>query len=142
MVPEPGADEMTIRVQASAMNSPDTMCVHGLYPTMPDYPFVPGFEVSGIIARIGRRYASFREGDAVIALRGPHLGGHAVWVNVPLTNVVHKPANISFADACSLWVAFSTVYYAFEKGALAPGEHVLIQTATGGCGLAPYSWHT
>ena len=134
MVPDPSADEMTIRVHASAVNFPDTMCVHGLYPTMPDYPFVPGFEVAGIVARVGR-HASFREGDAVIALTGPCLGGHAAWVNVPLASVVHKPANISFEDACSLPVAFSTVYYAFEKGALVPGEHVLIQTATGGCGL-------
>ena len=71
----------------------------------------------------------------MIALTGPRLGGHAAWVNVPLANVVHKPARLSFEDACSLPVAFSTVYYAFEKGGLAPGEHVLIQTATGGCGL-------
>jgi threonine dehydrogenase-like Zn-dependent dehydrogenase len=56
-------------------------------------------------------------------------------VNVPLANVVHKPANVTFAEACSLPVAFSTVYYAFTRAGLAPGEHVLIQTATGGCGL-------
>ena len=135
VVPEPGTDEMTIRVHASAVNFPDTMCVHGLYPTIPDYPFVPGFEVAASVARVGRRDASFREGDAVIALTGPRLGGHAAWVNVPLANVVHKPARLSFEDACSLPVAFSTVYYAFEKAGLAPGEHVLIQTATGGCGL-------
>jgi polyketide synthase PksN len=49
VVPEPGADEMTIRVYVSAVNFPDTMCVHGLYPTMPDYPFVPCFEVAGIV---------------------------------------------------------------------------------------------
>src|SRR5262249_58644043 len=68
-------------------------------------------------------------------LTGPLLGGHASQVNVPLANVVHKPAHIAFEDACSLPVVFSTVYYAFAKAGLAPGEHVLIQTATGGCGL-------
>jgi NADPH:quinone reductase-like Zn-dependent oxidoreductase len=135
VVPEPGADEMTIRVHASAINFPDTMCVHGLYPTMPDYPFVPGFEVAGVVARVGRREAGFREGDEVIALTGPRLGGHAAQVNVPLANVVHKPAHIAFEDACSLPVVFSTVYYAFAKAGLTAGEHVLIQTATGGCGL-------
>ena len=110
IVPEPGADELTIRVYASAVNFPDTMCVNGLYPTMPDDLFVPGFEVAGMVARVGRRASEFREDDAVIALTGPRLGGHAAWVNVPLANVVHKPAHLSFEDACSLPVAFSTVY--------------------------------
>ena len=135
VVPEPSADEMTIQVQASAINFADTLCIRGLYPTMPDYPFVPGFEVAGIVAQVGRRDGGFREGDEVMALTGPRLGGHASRVNVPLANAVHKPANIAFEDACSLPVVFSTVYYAFSQGQLAPGEHVLIQTATGGCGL-------
>ncbi|HXH10353.1 MAG TPA: SDR family NAD(P)-dependent oxidoreductase [Alphaproteobacteria bacterium] len=135
VVPEPSADEMTIQVQASAINFADTLCIRGLYPTMPDYPFVPGFEVAGIVAQVGRRDAGFREGDEVMALTGPRLGGHASRVNVPLANAVHKPANIAFEDACSLPVVFTTVYYAFAQGQLAPGEHVLIQTATGGCGL-------
>ncbi len=45
IIPEPDEGEVTIQVKVSAINFPDTMCVKGLYPTMPDYPFVPGFEV-------------------------------------------------------------------------------------------------
>lgn len=135
IVPEPDHDEVTIQVKASAINFPDTLCVKGLYPTMPDYPFVPGFEVSGIVTRLGSQVSGIDTGDEVIALTGKHMGGHACSVNVPMTNIVHKPDNISFEDACSLPVAFATVYYAFELGKLAPKEHVLIQTATGGCGL-------
>ncbi|MED1917317.1 SDR family NAD(P)-dependent oxidoreductase [Bacillus thuringiensis] len=134
-VSEPSFGEMTIQVMASAVNFPDIMCVNGLYPTMPDYPFVPGFEVAGIVTRIGKGVEEFRIGDEVIALTGKQLGGHASEVNVAAANAVRKPANITFEDGCSLPVVFSTVYLAFETGKLAPGEQVLIQTATGGCGL-------
>jgi len=135
VVPEPNVDEITIQVKASAINFPDTMCVTGLYPTMPDYPFVPGFEVSGIVSRVGRQVTEFAVGDEVIALTGKQMGGHASYVNTEVINVVRKPNNISFEEACSLPVVFSTVAYAFKLAKLAPKEHVLIQTATGGCGL-------
>ncbi len=135
-ISEPNQDEVTIQVKASAINFPDTMCVRGLYPTMPDYPFVPGFEVSGVVARKGSQVSEIDIGDEVIALTGKQLGGHASHVNVPIRNIVQKPKNVSFEEACSLPVVFGTVNYAFELAKLAPKEHVLIQTATGGCGLA------
>ena len=135
IVSDPLPDEVTIQVRASAINFPDTMCIKGLYPTMPDYPFVPGFEVSGIVSRIGSQVSDIHVGDEVIALTGKQMGGHASYVNVPMTHIINKPKTISFEEACSLPVVFGTVYYAFEIAKLAPKEHVLIQTATGGCGL-------
>jgi len=134
-VGEPGDDEVTIRVKASAINFPDTMCVRGLYPTMPEYPFVPGFEVAGVISRVGAKVSGYAVGDDVVALTGAQMGGHASAVNVPEKNLIRKPARLSFEDACSLPIVFGTVFYAFELGRLAPREHVLVQTATGGCGL-------
>ncbi|MCP4459324.1 MAG: zinc-binding dehydrogenase, partial [Cytophagales bacterium] len=135
MPPEPKPYEITIEVKASAINFPDTMCVRGLYPTMPEYPFVPGFEVSGIVSKVGNQVTQFQMGDPVIAMTGEVMGGHASFVNVPESNTVYKPANISFEDACCFPVVFGTVHYAFELGKLSFGESVLIQTATGGCGL-------
>ena len=135
VVTDPDPDEVTIRVRASAINFPDTMCIKGLYPTMPDYPFVPGFEVSGVVSKVGSQISEFHVGDEVIALTGKQMGGHAGYVNVCETRVIPKPENISFEEGCSLPVVFGTVYYAFELGKLATKEHVLIQTATGGCGL-------
>ncbi|MBA3720777.1 MAG: SDR family NAD(P)-dependent oxidoreductase [Parachlamydiaceae bacterium] len=134
-ISEPDQNEIQINVKASAINFPDIMSVNGLYPTMPLYPFVPGFEVAGVISKIGKNVTGFREGDEVIALAGEKMGGHANFVNVPHNNVISKPKNITFEQGCSLPVAFGTVYYAFEKGELSENEHVLIQTATGGCGL-------
>ncbi|HZZ67813.1 MAG TPA: beta-ketoacyl synthase N-terminal-like domain-containing protein [Phenylobacterium sp.] len=126
---------MRIEVRASAVNYPDVMCVNGLYPTMPDYPFVPGFEVAGVVVETAAGVTSLAVGDEVVAMTGQLLGGHAPFVNVPAGQVVRKPRNVTFEQACSLPVCFSTVYTAFELGRLQARERVLIQTATGGCGL-------
>ena len=133
IVPAPNPDEVTIQVRASGVNFTDTICVQGLYPAQ--YPFVPGFEVSGVISKVGDQILEFQVGDEVIALTGKHMGGHATYVNVSGKNVVHKPKHISFEDACSLPFGFGTVYHAFKLGKLSSKEHVLIQTASGGCGL-------
>ncbi|MWV45370.1 SDR family NAD(P)-dependent oxidoreductase [Paenibacillus sp. HJL G12] len=134
-VANPSEAEVQIRVKASAVNFPDVMCVQGLYPTMPAYPFVPGFEVAGVISSIGAGVTDFRVGDEVIALTAGQMGGHASHVNVPVANMVRKPANISFEEACSLPIVFGTVAHALNVGRYMPGDHILIQTATGGCGL-------
>ena len=131
----PAAYEVMIAVKASAINFPDTMCVQGLYPTMPDYPFVPGFEVAGVVLAVGDKVSRCKPGDEVVALTGTRLGGHASRVIVEQDSVVRKPHNMTFEQACSLPVVFVTVYSAFNKAQLEKGEHVLIQTATGGCGL-------
>jgi natural product biosynthesis luciferase-like monooxygenase protein len=131
----PRAGEVTIDVRASAINFPDTLCVNGIYPTLPAYPFVPGFEVSGVVSAVGEGVSGAHVGDAVIAITGDALGGHAQQVNVPSQGLMPKPENITFEEACSLPVVFGTVYAAFALGGLRRGEHVLIQTATGGCGL-------
>ncbi|MBW8688279.1 SDR family NAD(P)-dependent oxidoreductase [Chitinophaga rhizophila] len=134
-VPAPKSGEVLIQVKASAVNFPDVMCVKGLYPTMPSYPFVPGFEVAGIVAAIGTGVTDFIPGDEVVALTGVQLGGHANYVCTPVVNVVRKPVNWTFEEACSLPVVFGAVYHAFELAGLSVGDKVLIQTATGGCGL-------
>ncbi len=133
-VPPPAPTEVTIAVKASALGFTDTICVRGLYPA--PYPFVPGFEVAGIVTAVGAEVSGIRAGDEVVALTGGRMGAHAESVNVPRSHVVAKPRAMSFEDACSLPLAFGTAYHALERlGRLAPGERVLIHTATGGCGL-------
>ncbi len=132
-LPAPG--EITVQVRASAINFPDVMCVNGLYPTMPAYPFVPGFELAGVVVGLGVGVTRFEIGDEVVAMTGERLGGHAARVNLPEGNAVKKPAQLSFAEVCSLPVAFSIVHHAYRVGDLQAGEQVLVQTATGACGL-------
>ncbi len=133
-VPPPAASEVTVQVRASAVGFTDAICVKGLYPAT--YPFVPGLEVAGVVSSVGAASGGIRIGDEVIALTSARMGGHAEYVNIPASHVVRKPHSLSFEEACSLPVAFGVAYYALEQlGGLSPQEHVLIQTATGGCGL-------
>lgn len=134
-ISDPKDDEVMVEVKASAINFPDIMCIKGLYPTMPSYPFIPGFEVSGIVKKVGKQVKEFKVGDSIIAVTGDNLGGHCSIVNVKEENCVLKPHNITFEEGCSMPVAFGTVYYSFIEGKLKEEEKILIQTATGACGL-------
>ncbi len=134
-LPDPESGEVQIKVMASSVNFPDIMCVKGLYPTMPAYPFVPGFEVSGQVTKVGPDVTEFAEGDEVVAITGAQLGGHSSFVNVSVTTTAGKPKKLSHEEACSLPVVFITVYQALLKAELKPNERILVQTAAGGCGL-------
>ena len=134
-VGEPKAGEIQIAVRASGLNFGDWMCVRGLYPFMPEYPFVPGFEVAGHVVGVGPGVTRFQAGNAVIALTGARFGGHAERVNVDHRLAVAKPVDVSFEDAASFPVAFMTAFEAIEAARLRAGDKILIQTAAGGTGL-------
>ncbi|MDQ1350634.1 MAG: polyketide synthase PksL [Acidobacteriota bacterium] len=135
-VREPAEHEVRIRVKASALNFADILCVKGLYPTMPDYPFVAGFQAAGIVDWVGKNVNQYKPGDEVVAMMGANLGGHAEIVITPESLVQLKPAPISFEDMCGWPDAFVTAYYClYEIGKLTDREHVLIQCAAGGVGL-------
>src|SRR5260221_7362804 len=64
-VPSPGDDEIAIDVAYSGINFADIMMRLGFYPDAPKKPFVPGYEVAGVIAEVGRNVRDFRPGDPV-----------------------------------------------------------------------------
>ena len=51
--PEPGNNEVMIEVHRAGINFADLMMRQGLYGAAPDFPFTPGYEVSGVIRAIG-----------------------------------------------------------------------------------------
>ncbi len=132
---EPEADEIQIEVRAFSLNFGDLLCVKGLYPTMPPYPFTPGFEVAGIAVKVGKSVKRIKAGDPVISIMGPKMGGHSSNVTVSENWVVKKPDILSFEEACSLPITFLTVYHVFDAIKPQHGEKILIQTAAGGTGL-------
>src|SRR5574341_2344710 len=66
--PTPGADEVLIAVQATAVNYADSIMVAGRYQTRPPFPFSPGLETAGIVTRCGDGVARFLPGDRVMAI--------------------------------------------------------------------------
>ena len=132
---EPRETEVQILVKAFSINFGALLCVKGLYPTMPDYPFTPGFEVSGVVLKVGRDVRRVSIGDEVIGLAGFQMGGHSALINVDEGGVVRKPANVTHVEACAFPIVFLTMHRAFELAKINRGEKVLIQTAAGGTGL-------
>ena len=128
--------DVRVSVRAFALNYADLLCVRGLYPNMPPYPFTPGLEASGIVVEVGRAVAGVRRGDAVIVDGCRRMGTHATMLTCAEDEVVRKPGELSFEQACALPIATLTMIEAFERANLRAGERVLIQTAAGGTGLA------
>jgi 2-desacetyl-2-hydroxyethyl bacteriochlorophyllide A dehydrogenase len=130
----PGDDEIAIDVAYSGVNFADIQMRLGFYPDAPKRPFVPGYEVSGKVAAVGKRVRDFAVGDAVIA--GTYFGGYASSVIVPASQVFKLPPNLGLAEGAALPVAYFTAQLAVvEMARVRRGDRVLIEPGTGGVGV-------
>src|SRR5258705_411131 len=68
--PAPAADEVLIDVRATSVNYADSIMVAGKYQTRPPFPFSPGLETAGVVARCGAGATRFKPGDRVMPLTG------------------------------------------------------------------------
>src|SRR3954463_10131816 len=79
--PEPGADEVLVRVRAAGLNGADMMQRRGRYPAPPGAPQdIPGLELAGEVAALGPGATRFGEGDRVMAVVAG--GGQAELVTI------------------------------------------------------------
>ncbi|NNF77857.1 MAG: NAD(P)H-quinone oxidoreductase [Rhizobiales bacterium] len=131
--PYPGEGEVLIKVAAAGVNRPDIMQRKGLYPPPPGASELPGLEVAGTIAAVGRSTKRFKEGDEVCAL--VHGGGYAEYVTVAEATCLPVPKGLTMSEAAGLPETFFTVWTnVFERGALQPGEVLLVHGGSSGIG--------
>ncbi|MFA7602952.1 MAG: alcohol dehydrogenase catalytic domain-containing protein [Novosphingobium sp.] len=124
-LPQPGAGEILIRVAGAGVNRPDLIQRDGGYPPPPGAPETLGLEVSGTVAALGGGAERWRVGDEVVALLAG--GGYAEYVTVDERHALPRPPAIDLIDAAALPETVFTVWTnLFERGALKPGETVLI----------------
>lgn len=130
--PEPGADDVLVRVRAAGVGPWDTKTREGLFGGR-SFPHVLGLEASGIVAGTGENVADLREGDEVYVYN--RSGCYAEYVAAPAEKVARKPASLSFEEVAGVPVAGSTAYQGIvEEIGLKEGETVLIAGAAGGVG--------
>jgi 2-desacetyl-2-hydroxyethyl bacteriochlorophyllide A dehydrogenase len=130
----PGDDEVAIDVAYSGINFADIHMRIGLYPDAPKRPFVPGYEVSGKIAQVGKSVRDLQPGDPVVA--GTFFGGYASTVTIPSNQVFRLPAAFDLPAGAALPVACFTAQLAvFEMARVRKGDRVLIECGTGGVGV-------
>ncbi|HEX2140324.1 MAG TPA: alcohol dehydrogenase catalytic domain-containing protein, partial [Woeseiaceae bacterium] len=108
-VPEPREGELLVKVAAAGVNRPDVLQRLGKYPLPPDADPLPGLEVAGEVAALGKGAARFRIGDRVMALA--HGGGYAAYCRVHESHCLPVPANFSLTMAAAVPETFFTVHY-------------------------------
>jgi NADPH2:quinone reductase len=132
-VPEPGNDEVLIRVMAAGVNRPDVMQRLGFYPPPPGAPSIPGLEIAGAIVDRGPGVASEMHGLPVCALVPG--GGYAEYAVVHADLCLPVPRGFSMVEAAALPETFFTVWSnLFQRGAAREGDTVLVHGGTSGIG--------
>ena len=133
--PEPGNNEVMIEVHRAGINFADLMMRQGLYGAAPDFPFTPGYEVSGVIRAIGSDVERHNVGDRVVALTG--FGGYAEQVVVAEERAWTLPDSVSFDAAAAMPVTYLTAHHMLvHLGNFREGDSVLVHHAAGGVGTA------
>ena len=132
-VPMPGEGEILIRVRAAGVNRPDVAQRKGHYPAPPGASDLPGLEAAGEVAALGEGVRRWRVGDAVAALCPG--GGYAEYVKVHESHALPIPHGYTFTEAAALPETFFTVWHnVFQRGALKPGESLLVHGGSSGIG--------
>jgi NADPH2:quinone reductase len=128
-------DEVLIKVMAAGINRPDVFQRKGNYPPPAGAPTdIPGLEVAGVVAEVGEAVTRWKTGDKVCALVTG--GGYAEYCKAPEGQCLPTPSNLSYPESASLPETFFTVWSnVFDRGALKPGESLLVHGGSSGIGV-------
>jgi NADPH:quinone reductase-like Zn-dependent oxidoreductase len=133
--PQLKSGDVLIDVQFSGINFADLLMRMGLYPSAPKPPFTPGYEVSGVITKVGSTENDELLGKSVAALT--KFGGYSSKVVVKKDRLIALPDGIDMAQAAAMPVVYLTSYVMLSLQAhLQKDEWVLIHNIGGGVGLA------
>lgn len=148
-IPTPKADEILIKVRASTVTTGDVN-IRGFTFVPNDMKLLPrlvfglrkpknpilGTEVAGDVVAIGDDVTQFKVGDAVFGIGSMELGAYAEYVTRKANRALaHIPAGMSYEDAVSLpFGAGTALYFLRDRAQVGPGQHILINGASGSVG--------
>ena len=133
--PEPKDGEVRVKVLAAGVCLPDLLMREGVHPETPRLPFTPGWDLVGVVDRLGAGISEIEPGQIVAAL--PISGAYAEFVCMPQRELVPVPSGVDAAEAVSLVLNYVTAYQMLHRSAkVRPGQRVLIHGAAGGVGSA------
>jgi D-arabinose 1-dehydrogenase-like Zn-dependent alcohol dehydrogenase len=157
-IPEPGAGQIRIKVQACGVCHSDVLTKEGLLPWI-QYPRIPGHEVAGVIDDLGAGVSAWKVGQRVgVGWHGGHDGtcrecrrgdfrncrnqkiagisydgGYQQYMVAPVEALAAIPDNLSDVDAAPLLCAGVTTFGAIRRSGALPGDLVAVQ-GIGGLG--------
>lgn len=137
-VPEPGPDEVLVRVEAASLNPLDNKLqmgvMHDFFPL--EFPYTMGTDLAGTIERVGPEVAGWGDGDRVVARLDPTRGGALAGLAVVRASLlVAVPETMAIEKAAAIPTTAGTAWQAlFEVAEVKPGQTVLVHAGTGGVG--------
>ncbi len=133
--PDPKSGEVRVKVLAAGVSLPDVMMREGIHPETPRLPFTPGWDLVGVVDRLGKGVSGVQAGSVVAAL--PIYGAYAGFVCLSPGECVPVPPDLDPAEAVSLVLNYVSAYQMVHRSAkLTAGDRVLIHGAAGGVGTA------
>lgn len=133
--PEPGKNQVRIRIHAAGVNFPDTLIIQDLYQMKPPRPFAPGGEIAGEVEAVGEKVTNLAVGDRVLGMTG--FGGFATHVVADAERVVKIPDAMPYDEAACFVLTYGTSHHALkDRAEIKEGEALLILGAAGGVGAA------
>ncbi|GHI04377.1 hypothetical protein AQI88_36810, partial [Streptomyces cellostaticus] len=138
--PTLGPHGVLVRTRAAGVNPLDWKTREGLLAPLADavFPVVPGFDVAGVVERVGVSVTEFAPGDEVIGYVWQDVvrsGTFAELVVAPARTLARKPAGLTWAQAAALPLAGLAAYQSVvQRLRVQPGETVLVHAAAGGVG--------
>ncbi len=136
--PEPGPDEILVRVRAAGVNPLDWKIRQGhlRFFLRPAFPYVLGSDVAGEVVSTGILAKRFKPGDRVFGFCNPRRGGaYAELAVVKQTAAARKPDSLDFPEAASLPLAGCAALQSLrDLGGVTEGANVLILGGAGGVG--------
>ncbi len=133
--PEPKAGEVRVKVLAAGVSLPDVMAREGVHPETPVVPYTPGWDLVGVVDRLGDGVSGIEPGLIVAAM--PIHGAYAEFICLPKHELVPVPSGLDAAEAVSLVLNYITAYQMMHRSAkVKAGQRVLIHGASGGVGSA------
>ena len=134
-VPEPAPGEVVVEVRAAGINPGEAAiregALHARFPAT--FPSGEGSDLAGVVSTVGAGVTEFAVGDEVLGWSWGR-SSHAEYVAVPVTQLIEKPAELSWEVAGSLYVVGCTAYAAVRAVDAGQGDTVAVSGAAGGVG--------
>lgn len=131
-LPEPGAGEARVKIEAVGVNYIDIYQRKGQYPD--PLPVIPGREAAGVVDAVGPGVSDLAPGTRVVYVM--HVGSYAEYAIVPVRRLVPIPNAVEVRVAAAAMLQGLTAHYLTHSTyPLQPGDTALIHAAAGGVGL-------
>ena len=136
VLPEPKPGEVRVKVLVTSAAFTDVMIRNGKYPDVKEKPpFSPGYDMVGIVDKLGEGVTRFKAGQRVADLT--IIGAYSEYICLPESRLIPVPDGLDSAEAVSLILSYVTAYQMLHRVAkVKQGQHILVHGAGGAVGTA------